>query len=594
MKEILKFLKLMIVTGLSGGFAFIGFALYRGYDEGRIWAPAPPPTPAQQATAEFNAQVWALVWVAVVVLFLAAVALAVVRFLYVPALNARERIPYDPATGLAPVVRRNVAPFWQRMIGHNEYDEFDPNLSTAPHRKVYSNGTMRVTSQSDGLDPHAQADYARGSWAVQNTVARKGRGASVGESRLLSGEAAAKAELARMKLEAARAKLADKQVVEPLKLLPEVKQLTVSDSLNQTLDLWKRSGEQVATLGQASGGALATWTPRMASVVAIVGANGTGKSSNAGASCVASMVMWGWHVVALEPAEKSDWLKFKSHIQRVPVDGRNYTNVLSGLMEEFDRRAALNAQYQVSHADELPEALRPPKLGVLLEEFGYMYRKCSTSRLENDLDNLFSMARFTNMHFVVIDQRPKSWPDGMKGNVKQVIGYKLAMSQGQSVELYNLGKIAPQGEFKTDMDGEENTYKSWHVLGMADAIAAKVRPTNHKPVPFDTSSKQFAVSSAVVPSGGRGTINGTSSPVVGTVEPMELPPPIDTKMGGVFNGNWDEFAQEFLDQYPDATVSDLYKAMAKVANDGRPPANFKGHASRLFKRYSVNAGDGDE
>jgi len=396
MKEILKFLKLMIVTGLSGGFAFIGFVFYRAYDDGRIWAPAPPPTPEQIATAEFNAQVWALVWVALWALFLAAAALAVVRFLYVPALNARERIPYDPVTGLAPVVRRNVAPFWQRIIGHNEYDEFDPNLSTAPHRKVYSNGTMRVTSQTDGLDPHAQADYARSSWQVQNTVARKGRGASVGESRLLSGEAAAKAELARMRLDAARAKLGDSQKDEPVKALPlpAVSFREAVDMSTPTQWILGQGAEQQPA-NPAMAGKLLSFDPR-SSHMALIGATRTGKTSSTGLMIVALARRHGVHPIVFDGKGGLDWGPLDQVVEWHDLNDGNLAPYVESLVAVYQKRFALLRDANKSHVYQLPAERRPVPILAIFEEFGEHFTaldKTERSAAGQSMNTLFRLGQ---------------------------------------------------------------------------------------------------------------------------------------------------------------------------------------------------------
>ena len=187
MKDVFAFLKLIIIAAIAGGFLLIGYTFYDAYDNQRIFAPAPPPTANEIAMASFDAQIWMAIKWSFILLVICALALAVVRFLYVPAVNARERIPYDPITGMLPLVRKNVAPWWKRMTGHNEYDELDGNLAATPHRKVWSNGKLDVVANTHGMPIESQAEYARGSWGVQGSIARKGRGMSIGEARFMSG-----------------------------------------------------------------------------------------------------------------------------------------------------------------------------------------------------------------------------------------------------------------------------------------------------------------------------------------------------------------------------------------------------------------------
>ena len=605
MKEIAKFLKLMILTSISGGFAFIGYTFYAGYEDGRIFAaepPPPPPTAHELALAAFDAQLWLFFRWTLLALLLACLALVIVRFLYVPALNARERIPYDPATGLAPVIRRNVAPWWKRLTGHNEYDEFDPNLATAPHRKIWSNGRMVVAAESDGLDPHAQADYARGSWGVQGSIARKGRGLSVGESRLLSGEAAARAELQRMKVSAAKAKLGDAPA-QDTPLLPPPPPLSFREAIEQsTPTSWilGQGAEQQPATPQAVGKLLA-YDPR-SSHIALIGATRTGKTSNTGLMVVMLARRHGLHPIVFDGKGGLDWGPLDGVVEWHNMTESNLGAYIDSLVQVYDKRYQKLIQLGKGHIYQLPAERRPVPIFAMFEEFGEHFTalgKAERMAVGKQMNTLFRLGQAAGITLCLIDQAPEKWTQQMRGNSKFVVCYKLKGGVANAFNEYHADQLPDRGVFSQD-----NTfYKAWHTEVEAPNLAGMFPPISRRMLPVidgPTNGPARPAGPKVNPAlKGVAPVVGPPGPV-GPLDPngggegrktLNIPPSLRVQFERT--RTWDDFCRGFLEIYPEATAADLKRAMADVDGRGRDHRAFNGEGNRQWNRYSPN-GDKDK
>lgn len=593
MKDFIRSVMAVAFLLLMAGMAFIGYTFYDAYQAKRIFAPAPPPTAHEIQIAAFDAWVWFGVKSGLQVAIVLGVYWAAVRFLWVPTVKAREEIRYDPETGMLPVVRRNVAPMWKRMIGHNEYDEFDGNLSVAPHRKVYSNGHMSVTAEHDGIDPITQAEYARGTWGVQGSIARKGKGMTVGEGRYLSGEFHEKAQLNKERaLQARDRREAAMQKSLPVVdlVLPIMPDITIREAIEQ-------STERAWVIGQATDaqpvpgfkevGRLLTFDPRT-SHVAIIGGTGSGKTASTGLLMALYARQFGIHPVLLDGKEGIDWGPLDGAVEWHSMTADTIEWQINAVMSVFQKRWDYLKDNGIPNIYKIPANKRPVPILLMMEEFGDVWAELRNSdkalykEMGQKIDKLFRLARATGITLCLIDQSPEKWSQQMRGNAKFVVCYKLKGGVANAFNEYHVDKLPNVGVFSQD----NIFYRPWHT-------EAEIELTRLFP-PLER--RLIRERKRTVTNGNERPANG-SLPVVRTNERSKsgggnnteiVPIPPSVKSSFVRSGSWHDVCVELFSVYPKMTQAQLRNSMVDIEGSGKESYQFKGVAFEMFHRYSPN------
>lgn len=448
-------------------------ALYGVYSAWSTPSPVAAAMTQQQVAlavrAEYHAHLRGLLlqW-SLLLLCIGALAAAIYRWLYVPAINARERIPVD-SSGMYPELVRDVTPLHKRLSGELKIWRHNPNMSVAPDTYATLNGSMRIEAATDGLSAEQQLQYARDSWSVQRTAAAAHAMArpNVAMMKAAAGVYDWQAERERARAEAIAQRTQPAQIADAG---PVEQELTPGQAL-------ERSQAGVVYIGQQDTGrrALAAWDTNGASTLGIFGANGTGKTSSVATMVTLAMVRWGWRLWVLDGKDSGDWDEFGGHAEVVPVAQHNIEDAMQAIWEEYQRRETVMSEYRARDYRHLPPDVQAefPRWGVVFEEFGatrLSLRSKTRAQLDKFLSVLCQKARYTGWHGVFIDQRPSDYTDEMKGNLKSVACFKLLMNQGHAVNAYHAGQLADVGEF--EMDG--GRYWAFHAEPLARSVLAGV------------------------------------------------------------------------------------------------------------------------
>lgn len=580
MKDIAAFFKFLIIAGLAVGFALSAYVVYDAYVTERIFAPAPPPTANEIAVAAQWVWVGFATKVGLIILVLFGVFGVIMRFLIVPATNARERIPYDPQTGMLPMVRRNVAPAWKRAIGHNEYDELDGNLAATPHRKVWSNGKMLVEANTHGIAPESQVDYARGSWAVQSSVARK-KGMSIGEARFASGEFHARAQRERERTETMRERRLANQVPLALPALPLLQPLSLAEAIAQSsANDWiiGQATELQPVEGSKDAGKLSIFKPRN-SHAAIIGGTGSGKTASTGLHFAFYARKFGYHPIVLDGKNGIDWRPLQGVVEWHNMDADSFEWQIQALTGIFKERWALLESSNAKTIYQLPAQQRPVPIVVIIEEFGDIWTEVLGSRSKEDkqviiqsVNHLFRLCRATGITLCLIDQAPEKWSQQMRGNAKAVMCYKLKGGVANAFNEYHADKLPDVGMYSQD----NVFYRPWHTEEEIDLtrMFPPLERTLLKRPANATNGRSLVV---------RTPTNATNAGGGG-----KAPVPPSLQKAFVRSGNWAEFCEGYFKFYPDTTQAELRRVMVEVEDTGKEPEAFKGVAFEMFHRFSPN------
>ena len=534
---------------------------------------------------------------------------AVMRFLIVPAINARERIHYDPQTGMLPLVRRNVAPIWKQLLGHNEYDELDGNLAATPHRKVWSNGKMSVVADTHGASIHEQLDYARGSWLTQSMVAKRGsdgrpaRGMTHAEARLHSGEYSARKDEynARTQYQQTRMRILEDKyqraqapaiASEPQLQLPALHKLTIADTL-------ERSTPGIIEIGQAVDYDQSTATIDFndSPYILIGGKTRIGKTTTAAFHLVLACLYWHWPVTVFEPPEKRDWQNsFGRHINYHKIDADNAIRHIEMVVSEYDRRAKLLEVNDIVNWQDAPEICPPwvvvwEELGALREKFSLLEDESEGKELLRRFDAsmkvLLKQAANTGLIMIGVDQYPQKYNPAIRGQMTKVAFYMGGMGLGNIMDSPQNHKINEQkGMFdrgKVGITGQPVFYQGFHVKTELQMFLDKI-PLS-KPLPLLVGDGCCSVR--------KGVSRGVSVPVSGVFPgsvPPVAPPVFSQEQEQMSESKWRLWVEDYAEENPTILhepptgIRALGRAMSKHATGSEDLVNnYVGMASRICK-----------
>ena len=620
MKDFIRSVMAVAFLMLMAGIAFGGYTFYDAYQAKRIFAPAPPPTAHEIQIAAFNAWVWFGVKAGLQVATVLGLYWSALRFLWVPMVKAREEIHYSPDTGMLPLVRRNVAPLYKRIFGHNEYDEADGNLAVAAHRKIYSNGTLKVVSDTGGLDPMSQADYARASWGVQGSIARKGRGISVGEQKLLSGEAGANARLAHAKADAGEVKLRmlEERSMQTYTSDAPLIEMTPNPTLSIEMALGRSEPGRIE-IGQAETGMRQTAMVEfdVMPFFLVAGRTRMGKTTSVAFELVLACLYWGWPVTVFEPPEKRDWrTHFGSHINHHTIDADNALDHMGMVLKEYERRAYDMEMENVRNWQDAPD--RFPPWVLVIEEFGALREtflleenekegKDNLRRFDAATKILVKRAANSGLIIIAVDQYPEKYLPAIRGAFTKAAFYMGGQGLGNIVDSPKNHRInGTRGIFdRGDIDENENPifYKALH----AEAELRSFLPRIPVPKPLALLSHESCKGRVKVserpnertserPANGQRMANATNETITrdectngvrrggGKAGEIVIPPSALRAFASI--RTWDSLAMETFKKLPNTTQAELRRMMCKVDSEDRDAKSFNGEAFDLFHAYS--------
>lgn len=598
MKEIAKFLKLMILTSISGGFAFIGYTFYAGYEDGRIFAaepPPPPPTAHELALAAFDAQLWAVTKWALLLLLLLACGLALLRFLYVPI--KRSNLIYPDERGNWPLLKMPTYKDHNGTIHHTWHNE---NLSAAPGTTYAYNGTVNYTGHQDAATPD-QYRFASMGWGHQiaQAVASTGK-ITAGAVNAIAGRSPERIERERLQTERERLRLQLVQdrlnrgtpVVQDAPLLPPPPPLSFDEAIAQSTPthwILGQGAEQQPANPHAVGQPL-VYDPR-SSHIALIGATRTGKTSNTGLMVVMLARRHGLHPIVFDGKGGLDWGPLDGVVEWHDMNDGNLGAYIDGLVQVYEKRYQKLIQLGKGHIYQLPAERRPVPVFAMFEEFGEHFTslaKAERLAVGKQMNTLFRLGQAAGITLCLIDQAPEKWTQQMRGNSKFVVCYKLKGGAANAFNEYHADQLPDRGVFSQD-----NTfYKAWHTEVEAPDLARMFSPISRRLLPVIDGERANA---SPPPTNERRTVANVPVQVVRTNERPEneggdtgeiitIPPSLERSF--VRSGNWAEFCEGLYQLYPLMTQAQLRRAMAQV--DGKKPDQYKGVGFEMYHRFSPN------
>lgn len=478
MKDVFAFLKLIIIAALAGGFLLIGYVFYAAYDEDRIFVAPPPPTAHDLELAAFDAKLWAIIRLALWLLFLAALTLAIVRFLYVP--SKRNSMIYPDERGNWPLLKMPTYKDHNGAIHHTWHNE---NLSAAPGTTYAYNGAVNYTGHQD-MATADQYRFASMGWAhqVAQAVASTGK-ITAGAVNAIAGRSPESLERDRLRAERERVNLQIAQnrlnrtlpVTEPVKALP-VRSV-------DAMDAFKSMTDTEFPLGYSEDGQVVAWDVESSPHIRVHGkTQGSGKTNVIKTIAVAALCA-GHRVIVLDRRGFKDWKVFEDCAEL--VDNRQ-----TGTMAAVARQ--IEAIYQV----------RDAKLGVagvgnlaamggnerriflVVSEFGTACRSQDEPHLlaaVNSLKNIFSEAGASGVHLIFEDQVVnRSWPRELRGNADPITGYlpeDTAKGGGYS-KAYELER------YQFHYEGER--FRTWDMNVYAARLLVRVPPLHERLIDLDS------------------------------------------------------------------------------------------------------------
>jgi len=613
--------KLIILVALLVTLAFVGNNILLSLQDApsyQVTTQVAAPTEADHLRSEVF---WWTIYLcpgALLFLLVVGTLLGAWRFLVVPGANDRERIHYDPATGLAPIVRRNVAPWWKRIRGINEYDELDGNLTFSPHRKVYSNGKLAVSHDMNGGDSDTQRTLAGGVKLVQAKVAGRGkdgraaRGMTQAEAMLYAGTWHERTRKEKLTADLAELKLMDAQgrggqADQPLltdRAGPQNEELTLADTL-------RRSQPGQVILGQAQNFERTIYELDLHDnpFVMIAGRRRCGKTTQTGFHIALAALYWGWSVTVFEPENNNNWMKFGAHINLHKLTSDNVLAHMQMVANELQRRGDVMRQNGLVKWQDNPRLL--PPFVVVFEELGAMRDamkitadgkpdKESIQRLDAYLSRIIKEAAKLGLIFVALDQYPSAYAPGTLGGFEKIAFYLGATTgSGNIVNSSMNHKLRGTRNFdagEIDEDSNPIFFGAWHVEPELPKFLLDI---NMPPAPeklIHDNCHDVVVAEDRQTGRARAPIRFEEpEQEVRPDEPQDpvsiYPRSIRGYRKAAREGMYDGLAWRFFCEYPQAKQVELRQCIAAVVNDGRNKDDFKFVGHKLYNRYSPN---GDE
>jgi len=336
-------------------------------------------------------------------------------------------------------------------------------------------------------------------------------------------------------------------------------------------------------LGYTKTGQIVTWDVTQAPHIRVHGkTQGSGKT-NLIKQIAACALRAGHHVIVLDRRGFKDWrADYEKYVEY--IDNRKagaFANVTSQVKTLYQRRDGVLGQYGAGNIEELPKKYQ--RLFVVIAEFGTACREAPEDELTkvvSDLKTIMSEAGATGVHMVYEAQVVNhDWPRELRGNGDPICGY-LPEDTSKAGGYSYAYQLKP---YEFHYDGE--IFKTWDMKKYAWQVLQSVQPT---------TKRLIVTRSLSVPDEGFGNDEerlgnglGTPSPV-GNAGNVPVPNP-QNPLKNIYDRSrsWEDVAKVYFQLYPQSEHADWVRAMAEIANDGRPHTDFKGRlSSGLYHQYS--------
>ncbi|MBK8772612.1 MAG: hypothetical protein IPM06_19605 [Rhizobiales bacterium] len=340
------------------------------------------------------------------------------------------------------------------------------------------------------------------------------------------------------------------------------------------------SRQELAIGYDSTTGDIAKWIPTEQSHLRIHGATQKGKTQFA-IGLVAAMLSQQWQVFIADRRNFKDWSIADSRAEL--VDARRpeaFLDALKAVHAEYERREKLLGEHGARDIDQLRSGIRPPRLGVILEEYGAQRVAANTSGCMAEIDAILAIlaseAAADGIHLVAIDQRPVSYHPTVKANTAPVV-FNLPEGSGGASGYWKAHKLP---RFTFFWDG--GIFRSVPASVDFESVMVRRSPPRYPALMGKRSNVPEAMADVYLPEVER---PGTAANVV-----QNVPTGTDEST------RWDAVVDAWFAVHPEALfgpakgISDLARAMC-ADNEGGSTDNYeayKGRAHPLFHAFREN------
>lgn len=328
-------------------------------------------------------------------------------------------------------------------------------------------------------------------------------------------------------------------------------------------------------LGYTKAGEIVTWDVTQSPHIRVHGkTQGSGKT-NLIKQVATGALMAGHHVIVLDRRGFKDWRDFDGKVEF--IDNRKagtFSNVTDQVKTLYQNRDRVLGQHGAGNIEDLPKKYR--RVFLVIAEFGTACREAAEEELGkvvSDLKTIMSEAGATGVHLVYESQVVNhDWPRELRGNGDPICGYlpEDTSKAGGYSYAYELKPYEFHYDGERFLTWDMKKY-AWQVLQAVPPLGKRLIAERPQPVTEErTSNKQ-------------GTL-----PPVGNAGNVTVPKP-QNPLKNIYqrSRSWEDVAKVYFTLYPESQHADWCRAMAEIADDGRPYTDFKGRlSSDLFHTYS--------
>jgi len=353
-----------------------------------------------------------------------------------------------------------------------------------------------------------------------------------------------------------------------IEMEPPAKKVSIDEGMRQL-------ARTVIPLGYTAKGEVVTWDVTQAPHIRVHGkTQGSGKT-NLIKSIAASALRLGHRVIVLDRRGFKDWQDFRDHAEL--IDNRKpgvFASVTGQVKAIYQRRDSVLGQHGAGNIEELPKPFR--RVFLIIAEFGTACRSATDEELEiavKNLKTIMSEAGATGVHLIYEAQVVNhDWPRELRGNSDPVCGY-LPEDTAKAGGYSYAHELKP---YQFHHDGQ--TFTTWNMKEHARTQLNLAKLPDKKLI--DERSK-------IVTEERSG--NGQGTPLQEGNAGNVPVPNVENSLKNIYlrERSWEKVAEKYFADHPQSEHADWCKAMAEIANDGRPYTDFKGRLSlNLFNQFS--------
>lgn len=361
----------------------------------------------------------------------------------------------------------------------------------------------------------------------------------------------------------------------------------------------------------------AVFIPSLHHNIAVVGAQGTGKSSSMLPLLIMHALRARMHVILLDP-KGLDFQEMRRHIEYVHTDEDAFPAQMAALeLTATARMRTLGDHGKRNWAELMASGYQEPEIFVCIDEFGLMMQSAAKGDVER-VARMYKVMRATGIHICAVDQDVQAWPLPALSGSKARVAFAIDPSTAGKMGMQKAQYVAPRGEFVY----ANNVHRIGDCAPHMRQLLATTPATRMAPL---LTGRRIVEAQEAIKDAGRSVHGGVHGGVRNGVHrgssPEVAPPtprPVNTGTNGTRGtptpaadpqlpnsvSSWYEWVLEnYLDDHTDLLqtdergrgmgINDLARTMAFILHGSEELSdNYKSTASQVAKRIRREAGLG--